>query len=79
MRILIAEDDYASRLILEAAVAELGHEFVSAADGEEAWQLFQATKVDAVISNRSMPGIDGLELCSAFGGHPGRDTRISSS
>lgn len=63
MRILIAEDDYASRLILEAAVSQLGHDIVSAADGEEAWRLFQSTKVDAVISDRSMPGIDGVELC----------------
>lgn len=62
MRILIAEHDSTSRLILEAALAQLGHEFLSAKDGEEAWRLFQATKVDAVISDRSMPGIDGLEL-----------------
>lgn len=63
MRILIAEDDRASRLILEAAVSRLGHDFVAAVDGEMAWRLFQTTKVDAVISDRSMPFVDGLELC----------------
>ena len=35
MRILIAEDDEASRMILEAAVGQLGHESVSANDGAE--------------------------------------------
>jgi hypothetical protein len=40
MRILIAEDHEATRLILEAAVRSLGHDCVAANDGEEAWQLF---------------------------------------
>src|ERR1700730_2000995 len=63
MRILIAEDHNATRLILEAAVRSLGHDCVSASDGGEAWQLFQNVDVDAVISDRMMPGMDGLELC----------------
>jgi len=63
MRILIAEDDKTSRLILEAAITQLGHEFVSSENGQEAWRLFQETNVDAVISDRSMPLMDGLELC----------------
>jgi diguanylate cyclase (GGDEF)-like protein len=63
MRILIAEDDTVSRLLIEAKVAQLGHDFVSAADGEEAWQLFQENSIDVVISDRSMPGMNGLELC----------------
>ncbi len=71
MRVLIAEDDHISRLILEAAVSQLGHEFVSAADGQEAWRLFQATKMDAVISDRSMPLMDGLELCRRIRAAPG--------
>jgi two-component system chemotaxis response regulator CheY len=63
MRILIAEDDDGSRMMLEAAVRQLGHVCVPARDGAEAWRLFQASKVDVVISDRSMPGLDGFELC----------------
>src|ERR1700692_200985 len=63
MRILIAEDDTASRLILEAALAALGHEVMAAADGEQAWQLFQAQKVEAIISDREMPRLNGDDLC----------------
>jgi len=63
MRILIAEDHDATRLILEAAVRSLGHDCVAASDGDEAWQLFQNVDVDAVISDRMMPGMDGVELC----------------
>jgi two-component system cell cycle response regulator len=63
MRILIAEDDAVSRTIVEAAVARLGHDFISTSDGEAAWQAFQSAEADVIISDRSMPGIDGLELC----------------
>jgi two-component system chemotaxis response regulator CheY len=63
VRILIAEDDAASRLILEAALAGLGHEVIAATDGEQAWQLFQSEKVEAIISDREMPRLNGLDLC----------------
>jgi len=63
VRILIAEDDAASRLILEAALTGLGHEVVAATDGEQAWQLFQSEKVEAIISDREMPGLNGVDLC----------------
>ncbi len=63
MRILVAEDNAASRQIFEAAVISLGHECVVATGGEEAWRLFETVDVDAVISDRVMPGMDGVELC----------------
>jgi diguanylate cyclase (GGDEF)-like protein len=63
MKILIAEDDTVSRLILQKAIEKLGHECLSAADGAEAWQLYQHTTVDVVVSDWMMPGLDGRELC----------------
>jgi two-component system, cell cycle response regulator len=71
LRILIAEDDTASRLVLEAALAGLGHEIITAIDGEQAWQLFQSEKVEAIISDREMPGLNGVDLCRRIRGSDG--------
>jgi two-component system cell cycle response regulator len=71
VRILIAEDDTASRLILEAALAGLGHEVIAATDGEQAWRMFQSEKVEAIISDREMPGLNGVDLCRRIRGSDG--------
>jgi two-component system cell cycle response regulator len=71
MRVLIAEDDAVSRLILKRAVETLGHECLVATDGTEAWELFRANDVDVVISDWMMPGLDGLELCRRIREQPG--------
>lgn len=63
MRILIAEDDELSRLIVESTIKQFGHECLTASDGLAAWELFQSTTVDVVISDWVMPGMDGIELC----------------
>ncbi|HEY9723595.1 MAG TPA: diguanylate cyclase [Oscillatoriaceae cyanobacterium] len=63
MRILIAEDDTVSRLILQKCVVKLGHDCVVAKDGDEAWAKCQTEQVDVVISDWMMPGLDGPELC----------------
>ena len=64
MKVLIAEDDAVSRMILKKSIEKFGHECLTAEDGEKAWELFQNTpEVDVVISDWMMPGLDGIELC----------------
>lgn len=60
--ILIAEDDPAVRDIMRIVVERLGHEVLSAADGDEAFALAVAHSPDVVLSDVSMPGRTGLEL-----------------
>ena len=69
MKILIAEDDAVSRLILQRAVEQFGHECIVAEDGVKAWELFQSADVDGIISDWMMPGIDGIELCQRVRAH----------
>ena len=64
MKILIAEDDAVSRMILQRAVEKFGHECLTAEDGERAWEIHHHNPdVDVIISDWMMPGMDGLELC----------------
>lgn len=63
LRVLVADDDPVTRRILQLSLQRLGHSHVLAKDGNEAWKLFQEDRIDVVISDWTMPGIDGLELC----------------
>ena len=63
MRILIAEDDTTSRIILDEILTRLGHEVVAVTNGQEAWATFQQDPVSLVISDWMMPDLNGLELC----------------
>jgi CheY-like chemotaxis protein len=63
MRTLIAEDDTTSRLILQEILTQLGHDVVTAANGQEAWAIFNREHVPLVISDWMMPDLDGIELC----------------
>ena len=64
MRILIAEDDLTSRLVLEAALRGWGYDVVSASRGDQAWTLLQAEdRPGLAILDRLMPGMDGIQVC----------------
>ncbi len=68
MKVLIADDDLVSRLLLECALEALGYECLVAEDGEEAWRLFGSSNPDVVITDWAMPGMNGLELCRRIRG-----------
>ena len=61
-KILLVDDDPDLRFLTEMALAESGHEIVTAADGEEALQQLQQHTFDAVLLDSLMPGIDGMEV-----------------
>ena len=63
MRILVADDDPTSRLIAQMALRNLGHECDAVSDGAQAWDAYRSHRPDVIISDWSMPGLTGLELC----------------
>jgi two-component system chemotaxis response regulator CheY len=63
VRILIADDDPTSRLLLKAMVSKLGHECVVAEDGSSAWEVLASGGIDVLLTDWMMPGVDGPELC----------------
>jgi diguanylate cyclase (GGDEF)-like protein len=66
MRVLIADDEPGSRLLLAAAVERLGHECTQAEDGEQALQRFHDAHPEVVITDWDMPGLDGTALARAI-------------
>jgi len=64
MRVLIAEDDLTSRIMLQAVLSKWGYEVTSASDGEEAWNVLQRSDAPRlVVLDWMMPGMDGITLC----------------
>lgn len=62
MKLLIAEDDRTTRRLLQSYLKGWGHEATAAEDGAEAWRLFQGGEFEIVITDWTMPRMDGLEL-----------------
>lgn len=60
--LLIVEDEPALREIIRDAVEEHVERFLEAANGEEALKLLAMYKIHAVITDITMPVMDGLEL-----------------
>lgn len=63
MRVLLVEDEPLARRRAEGLLARLGHEVVLADDGLAAWAIWQQDAFDLVLTDWSLPGMDGLELC----------------
>ncbi len=66
MKILIVEDDHASRLFLESLLESNNYEFRSAENGIEGLNIFDEYNPDIVLSDIKMPIMDGLELLEAI-------------
>jgi two-component system cell cycle response regulator len=64
MRILIADDDFVSRRILEAKLAKWGYDVVVTCNGDEAWDVLRSEGAPVLaILDWMMPGMDGVEIC----------------
>jgi CheY-like chemotaxis protein len=59
--ILVVDDQPDVRQVLSAVFEANGYEVVTAATGEEALQLYDDQRIDAVLVDLSMPGRGGLE------------------
>ncbi len=64
IKILIAEEDSVSRQLLKKNLQTAGHEIIEAENGQDAWSLFNENRINLLIIDWFMPGIDGLKLTS---------------
>ncbi len=62
-RILVVDDEQEITLVLRSGLATHGYEVRVAGEGEAALELFQAWTPDLVVTDLSMPNMNGLKLC----------------
>src|SRR4051794_14373648 len=72
-RVLIVDDDEASRKTAAALLSPGGYEVVFASNGQEALAATHEAGVDLVLLDVMMPGLDGLEVCRRIREHSRED------
>lgn len=74
MKILIAEDEPVSRLVLQTNLTKWGHEVVITTDGLEAFNALNSDDAPSLaVLDWMMPHLDGVEVCRKIrAGRPGQ-------
>lgn len=62
-RILVVDDEQEITLVLRSGLSTHGYDVRVAGEGEAALELFQAWTPDLVLTDLSMPNMNGLKLC----------------
>ncbi len=73
--ILIAEDNPVNRKVLQKILDRAGYHYSIAKDGDEALDLIDKTKFDAIVLDMNMPGMSGLEIARIYNIISGKDER----
>jgi DNA-binding response OmpR family regulator len=76
-RVLVVDDDPTIVLLLEHVLEGLGWTYDTAADGEEAWEMWQKDKHPLLVLDLEMPKMDGFEVCRLIRkAQPTRETYV---
>ena len=70
-RVLVVDDHRPSRMKLETAVRNLGHQAEAAGSGEECLEMLRTRPIDMVLLDIVMPGMDGFAVLERIKGDPG--------
>ena len=61
-KILVIDDDKSARLLLERVLSRAGHTVILVDNGEQGLSLLAKDHYDLIITDKNLPGIDGLEV-----------------
>jgi len=65
-RVLVVDDEAHIVQVLSLKLRNAGYDVLTAADGEEAFEMARTHRPDVVITDFQMPYMTGLELCRAM-------------
>jgi CheY-like chemotaxis protein len=71
-RVLVAEDEAFTALALVDELERQGHQVQEARDGAIALVLLSTFRPDILVTDLTMPKVDGAELIRSVRGRPGR-------
>ena len=69
-RILVVDDDLTLRKVLKNSLEQKGYQVISAASAEDALKEFSQDVPDIIVSDISMPEMDGFEFCRQLRSQP---------
>ena len=69
-RLLVADDNAQNRELLEAYLADDGHEMLMAADGPQTLELALQKQPDLILLDIMMPRMSGYEVCQKLKADP---------
>jgi two-component system sensor histidine kinase RpfC len=67
LRILVADDQHANRVVLSRILERAGHRVLVASNGEEALDALETGNVDLAVIDMHMPVISGLDVVRQLG------------
>ncbi|MGI8738891.1 MAG: EAL domain-containing protein [Gammaproteobacteria bacterium] len=70
-RVLVVDDDLATRLLARASLEQTGIAIEEAGDGDAGLSLFLSARPHLVLLNVELPGLDGVEICRRLRALPG--------
>lgn len=62
LRILVADDQHANRVVLSRILEHAGHKVSVVSDGEKALDAFEEIQFDLAVLDMHMPGVSGLDV-----------------
>ena len=61
--LLVVDDDPEIRHLLQSYLEKNGYRVTTAAEGNGMWAVLDKTRIDLIILDLMLPGVDGIELC----------------
>ena len=71
--ILIIENEVSNRILVERVLSTRGYRCISASHGREALQILEYEQVDLILTDLSMPVLDGYRTTQLIRARPGMD------